>query len=219
MTLNPGMIDSILYYDADASAPETRTYVIYYNQPLNHSQAGSVHFPLRALITVHRNDDPTQAVNHVLASGYSIMEAKNVKAYGDTVYAYMFDKSTFSLDNFPQWIDTLRKYPEPNKAPVRKRQHQSIRPFGITYDQWWENDTINAHAYEYQAKCELGYFDFRFDLIISDPAQAAEYNSYWKQHAGCLIDLENPFFRTLTFSPALYSATMSATQNATKPKR
>ena len=74
-TLNPGLVDSILYYYASPVAPNTRTYVIYYNQPLNHSQSGSAHFPLRALITVNTNGNPTTAVNHVFASGYSIMGA------------------------------------------------------------------------------------------------------------------------------------------------
>ena len=417
---NQGVIDSILYYYADPAAPDTRTYIIYYNQPLNHSQAGSAHFPLRALITVHKDSDPTTAVNHIFASGYSIMsdylarpdslfaaehdcateiahryhanfiqiehryfqqsapaqcwtnlddlraeeaaadfhnffealkkvlkgkfvmsgvskggittllqhrfypddadvyvpysapffntdrdttmqrywytngwneyyrnmfntvrqngfyrqnqifpaflkmrggaatqarqdsiywfylasiadfgyqehtygdtasiraqmywndsimQAKHVQPYSDTVYAYMFDKRTFSLDLFPQWLDTLRKYPEPHQAPKAKFQNRHIRPFGITYDQWW-TDTINATAYEYQAKCELGYYDFRFDLILPDAAQAAEFNTFWKQKTGCFMDLNNPYYRTLTFSPALYDATMAATQNATKP--
>ena len=418
-TLNPGLVDSILYYNASPAAPNTRTYVIYYNQPLNHSQSGSAHFPLRALITVNTNGNPTTAVNHVYASGYSIMGAyleapdsvfaaeidcaneiarryngnfiqiehryfqhsapaqcwtnlddlraeeaaadfhnffealkkvlkgkyvmsgvskggvttllqhrfypndmdifvpysapffdsdrdstleqywfthgwnqyyrdlfltiakngisrkdsifpvylkmqgpKNTQAaidstylnylsyvtgfgyeehaygdtasirlqmyrndsimqakgvqYGDTVYAYMFDAYTFSLDSFPKWIDTLRKYPEPNQAPVIKRQHRHVRPFGVTYDEWW-SDTVDARAYEYQAKCELGYYDCRFDHIIDSAALAAEFNNYWKQHAGCLLDLQNPCYRSLTYSPALYNATMTATQNATKP--
>lgn len=419
---NEGVIDSILYYYADPAAPETRTYIIYYNQPLKHAQAGGAHFPLRALITVHKNSDPTTAVNHVYASGYSIlgdflarpdscfaadktscdteiahrynanfiqiehryfqqsapqncwtnlddlraeeaaadfhnlfealkkvlkgkyvmsgvskggittllqhrfypddadifvpyaapffrtdrdttmqrywyttgwnkeyrdmfmavrrngiyqkdnifpiflkmrggsknqaqldtaylfylssvavfgykehaysdtasihwqmyrndsiMRAKNVQAYGDTVYAFMLDKRTFSLDNFPEWIDTLRKYPEPNQAPTIKRQNKHIRPFGITYDDWWKGDSINAVAYDYQAKCELGYFDNRFDLIIEDAADAAAYNAYWKQHAGCVLDLGNPYYRHLTYSPTLYDETMSTTQNTTKP--
>ena len=420
-TLNPGLIDSIHYYAATPKAPDTRTYVIYYNQPLKHSQSGSAHFPLRALITVYKNADPTTAVNHVYASGYSlmgdflanpdasfaagnncvteiahrynanfiqiehryfqqsapqncwtnlddlraeeaaadfhnlfegfkkvlkgkfvmsgvskggittllqhrfypndmdiyvpysapffntdrdttmqqywytngwnkeyldmfmnirrsgiyrrdnifpaflkmrgsadtkaaqdsvywyylseiavfgyqehaygdtasiryqmyrndsIMEAKHVQAYGDTVYAFMFDKSTFNLDQFPQWLDTLRKYPEPNQAPRFQRRQKHIRPFGITYNQWWGNDSVDGAAYVYQAKRELGYFDYRFDLIIEDAAQAAEYNNYWKQQTGCLIDLESPFFRNLSFSADLYDATMTATQNATKP--
>ena len=418
---NPGFIDSIRYYEADAAAPETRTYVIYYNQPLKHAQPQGAHFPLRALITVFKDGDPTKAVNHIYVSGYSIMsaylaqpesvfatskdacdaeiahryhanfiqiehryfqqsapqncwtnlddlraeeaaadfhnlfealkkvlkgkyvmsgvskggittllqhrfypndmdifvpysapffrtdrdttmqrywyttgwneeyrdmfmnvrragiyhnetifpaylkmeggadtkaktdsiylfyldavgafgyrehaysdtlsirlqmyrndsimQAKNV-AYGDTVYAYMFQKNTFSLDSFEAWIDTLRKYPEPNQAPAVKRQRQHIRPFGITYNEWWGRDTINAGAYEYQAKRELGYFDHRFDLIIDDAATAVGYNNLWKQEAGCVLNLENPYYRNLTYSPTLYDETMAATQNATKP--
>lgn len=419
LDLNSGVIDSILYYDANPSAPNTRTYMVYYNQPLNHSQSGSAHFPLRALITVNTNGNPTTAVNHVYASGYSLMGAylespdsifaaeigcdneiahrynanfiqiehryyqqsapaqcwtnlddlraeeaaadfhnffealkkvlkgkyvmsgvskggittllqhrfypsdmdiyvpysapffdsncdttmpqywfthgwneyyrdifrtvaqngiyrkdsifpvylkmqgaKNTQAavdsaylhylsyvaefgyhehaysdtaslrlqmyrndsimqakgvqYGDTVYAYMFDAFSFSLDSFPKWIDTLRKYPGPNQAPVIRRQHRHIRPFGITYNEWW-SDTIDARAYEYQAKCELGYYDCSFNHIIDSAALATEYNNYWKQHAGSLLDLQNPCFRSLTFNPSLYNTTMTATQNATKP--
>lgn len=420
-TLNPGLIDSILYYNTDPDAPDTRTYVVYYNQPLKHAQAGSAKFPLRALITVFKDSDPTTAVNHIYASGYSIMKesldnpdasfatskddsdaeiahryhanhiqiehryfqqsapaecwtmlddlraeeaaadfhnlfealkkvlkgkyvmsgvskggittllqhrfypndmdifvpyaapffntdrdtemqqymltngwskeyrdlflavqkngtyrrdaifpiylkmqggadtqakqdtiymyylcavgefgyeehcysdtasirrqmyrndsimrAKHVEAYGDTVYAYMFEKVSFSLDSFPKWIDTLRKYPEPKQAPSVKKQKQFIRPFGITYDQWW-SDTINAAAYEYQAKTELGYFDLRFDLLVDDAADAAGFNELWKEKAGCKMDLEKPFYRSLTFNPALYNETMTATRNATTP--
>ena len=420
-TFNPGLIDSILYYDANPEAPDTRTYVVYYNQPLKHAQPGSAKFPLRALITVFKDNDPTTAVNHVYASGYSIMEAsldnpdasfaaakdecnaeiahryhanhiqiehryyqqsapaqcwtnlddlraeeaaadfhaffealkkvlkgkyvmsgvskggittllqhrfypndmdifvpysapffntdrdttmqqywltngwskehrelfktiqqngiyrrdaifpiylkmqggaatqaksdtlfmyylcsiaeygyqehcygdtvsirkqmyrndsitraKHVEAYGDTVYAYMFEKCLFSLDSFPKWIDTLRKYPEPNQAPKVKKQKQFFLPFGITYDQWWGENHTEA-AYQYQAKTELGYFDLRFDLIIDEAADAAGYNELWKTKAGCKMDLEKPFYRNLTYSPTLYDETMSATQNATKP--
>ena len=421
-TLNPGLVDSILYYNADPHAPNTRTYVVYYNQPLKHANAAGVHFPLRALITVQKNGDPTTAVNHVYASGYSIeqeflaspdstfveekescsaeiahrykgnyiqiehryfqesapaecwtilddlraeeaaadfhaffealkkvlkgkyvmsgvskggittllqhrfypndmdiyvpyaapffdtdrdstmyqywyttgwspefqeifmnvrkhgiveqetifpiylkmcggakreserdsaymyylsgvagfgyeehaysdtasiramlyrndsiMRAKNISGYGDTVYAFMFHKSRFSLDKFPEWIDTLRKYPEPNHAPKAQSRHRLHRPFGITYDQWWNNDSVNAHAYEYQAKCELGYYDIRFDRIIEDPATAAYYNNLWRQKVGCQLDQDNPYYSGLQFNPSLYHATMTATQNATKP--
>jgi len=422
---NATLIDSILYYPADAMGPETRTYVIYYHQPLNHAQPNGEQFPLRALVSVFRNGDPTKAVNHVYATGYnldleylyrpdstfyqsntecdaeiahrykanfiqiehryfqfsaptqcwtrldylraeeaaadfhalfeafkkvlkgkyvmsgvskggittllqhrfypndmdiyvpysapffdtdrdiemqkywyttgwnkewldrfmsfrrnalarkesiltiyfkmvgdastkpkqdslywhylraaadfgfwehaysdtaslrkithtndSIMRAKGVESYGDTVYAYMMDRIQYDLKNFPAWLDTLRKYPEPDKAPVRRGQSERFRlhhPFGITYDQWWGRDTIQAEAYEYQAKCELGYFDFRFDLIIEDASMAKLYNDYWVQNAGDLHSLINPFYRSLTFSPTLYNETMAATKNATKP--
>ena len=420
-TLNPGVIDSILYYEADPTAPNTRTYVIYYNQPLNHTQSGSAHFPLRALITVPTDGDPTQAINHIYASGYSIMatslmrpdscfavksdcsneiakryhanyiqiehryfqqsapyncwenlddlraeeaaadfhaffealkkvlkgkfvmsgvskggittllqhsfypndmdifvpysapffntdrdtimpqywyttgwsdefqdmfmsirrkgidhistifpiflkvkggaqttakqdsirmdylsmigsfgyqehaysdtatlrqqmsrndqimQAMQVEAYGDTVCAFMLSMGSFDLSYFPYWISILRQYPDQQQIPGAKRQRHHIRPFGITEQQWWGVDTINGEAYEYQAKRELGYFDFRFDMIAENSEIAAGYNEYWKQHAGCLIDLVSPHYRTLTFSPDLYNTTMAATQNATKP--
>lgn len=417
---NPGVIDSIYYYNPDEKGPDTRTYVIYYHQPLNHTQPGSAQFPLRALITVFKDTDPTRAVNHIYASGYdidclyrpdsafaadkddctmeiawryhanyiqiehryfqfsapaecwttlddlraeeaaadfhyltealkkvlkgkyvmsgvskggiatllqhrfypndmdiyvpysapffntdrdlamqkywynngwnkeyldmfttvrkaaitnhrtifpiylkmlgggatqakidsiycyyllstaafgvyehaysdtaslrkqlvlndSIMKAKNIAPYGDTVYAYIIEKGKFTLADFPQWIDTLRKYPEPNQAPKRKLHLTNLRPFGITSKEWFENDSVKGKAYEYQAKCELGYFDYRFDEIIDDPASAKAFNDYWIQHAGCVHNLMYPYFRSRTFSPALYNETMAATQNAAKP--
>ena len=416
---NPDIIDSILYYVPDKAGPDTRTYVIYYHQPLNHSQPGSALFPLRALITVFKDNDPTMAVNHVYASGYniaevygpdsafladkndctteiawryhanyiqiehryfqysapsecwtrlddlraeeaaadfhnlfvalkkvlkgkyvmsgvskggittllqhkfypedmdiyvpysapffntdrdlemqkywyntgwnkeyrdmfmtirkeginnsdniypiyakmyggaktqgrrdslychymlsiaafgnnehaysdtaslrrqlyqndSIMKEKGVPPYGDTVYAYMLYQTKFSLMEFPQWLDTLRKYPDPEQAPKRTLRHNVLRPFGITAQEWWL-DTIQGEAYEYQSKCELGFYDYRFDMIIDNPTTAQTFNNYWVQHAGCVRDLSNPYYRSLTFNPALYNETMAATQNATKP--
>lgn len=66
-------------------------------------------------------------------------------------------------------------------------------------------------------KRELGYFDYRFDLLTDNEASAKAFNDYWLQHAGCLHDLWTPCFRELTFSSALYNETMEATRNATKP--
>ena len=158
----------------------------------------------------------TASIRRQMYRNDSIMRAKHVEAYGDTVYAYMFEKVSFSLDSFPKWIDTLRKYPEPKQAPSVKKQKQFIRPFGISYNQWW-SDTVNEAAYEYQAKTELGYFDLRFDLLVDDAADAAGFNELWKEKAGCKMDLEKPFYRSLTFNPALYNETMTATRNATTP--
>lgn len=419
---NPDIIDSILYYEPDAEGPDTRTYAIYYHQPLNHNQSGSAQFPLRALITVYKDADPTKAVNHIYASGYSITtsyldrpdsafhadetdcateiaaryhgnfiqiehryfqfsapaacwtnlddlraeeaaadfhnlfdalkkvlkgkyvmsgvskggittllqhkfypndmdifvpysapffdtdrdlemqkywynngwspyfrniymtirkngidnketifpcylkmrggaatqakldsvywlylasvagfgfedhaysdtasirkcmyrndsiaKAKGVKPYSDTVYAFMFDKDVFDLTNFPDWIDTLRKYPDKKQAPQRSMYGERIRPFGVSEKDWWSVDTIEGAAYNYQAKRELGYFDYRFDMILEDPASGQAFNDYWTQHVTCLHDLWLPFYSSLTFSPALYNQTMAATQNATKP--
>ena len=417
---NAGLIDSVLYYDQDPKGPDTRSYVIYYHQPLKHAQPTGEQFRLRAVITVFNDSDPTKAVNHIYASGYnidcdgrpdssflaeknectmeiawryhanyiqiehryfhlsapdecwtrlddlraeeaaadfhnlfeglkkvlkgkyvmsgvskggittllqhkfypndmdifvpysapffdtdrdlemqkywyttgwskefldifmavrkkginnketifpiytkmyggaktegrkdtlyscylmsvasfgidehaysdtasirrqikendSIMRTKGIMDYCDTVYAYMIQKEKFSLKNFPEWLDTLRKYPDQNQAPIHYQRRFSIRPFGIKSSEWYDRDSLKGEAYEYQSKCELGYFDFRFDLIIDDPATAKQYNDYWVEHAGCARDLSTPYYRTLTFNPSLYNETMTATQNATKP--
>ena len=419
---NPNVIDSILYYPADAAGPDTRTYVMYYHQPLNHSQAGSPQFPLRALITVYRDSDPTQAVNHIYASGYSIMEgylerpdslykadktdcvaeishryhanfiqiehryfqfsapaecwttlddlraeeaaadfhnlfdalkkvlkgkyvmsgvskggiatllqhrfypndmdifvpysapffntdrdtvlqkyyfntgwskefrdmyttirrngiyyknkifppylkmnsecktqaaidstywhyladvasfgfrdhaysdtlsirrqmtrndsimrAKGVELYGDTVYAYLFSKGVFDMIGFPAWIDTLRKYPEKQQVPVLPRRSNRLDPFGVTEHDWWVDDSIEGAAYQYQSKCELGYFDLRFDEILEDPVSAQNFNQFWKDTIGCARDLWSPYFRDRQFNRSLYDETMAATKNATTP--
>ena len=62
---NKGLIDSIRPFPADKQAPQLSTYVIYYNQPMNHVTVGSPRFHMRALITVDTTTDVTNAVNHV----------------------------------------------------------------------------------------------------------------------------------------------------------
>ncbi len=74
LTNNKGLIDSIRAYDPDSQAPHYTTYIVYYNQPLQHAVPGSPHFHLRALLTVDNRQDATKAVNHVYCSGYNIME-------------------------------------------------------------------------------------------------------------------------------------------------
>ena len=69
---NEGLIDSITWYNPHPDAPNYRTYVIFYNQPLYHNDPQSDRFHLRALITVDTRNDVTKAINHVYASGYSI---------------------------------------------------------------------------------------------------------------------------------------------------
>ncbi len=147
----------------------------------------------------------------------SIMRSKGI-GFGDTVCAYMLHKNTINLDSFPQWLDTLRKYPDPQQAP--KRQFQAFRsnPFGITYNQWWENNNYNANGYAYQSKCELGYYDLRFDIIYPDePEKGAMWNKFWKDKYTCMRNFESPFFASLTFDRSLYDATMTTTQQAVKP--
>ncbi len=422
---NQGVIDSIKLYRANPSAPETRTYAIFYNQPLLHNQPDGAHFPLRALLTVYNDADPTQAVNHVYCSGYSIMQgsveypdslfmlfgteapteiakryhanyiqiehryfqysspaecwknldpltaeeaaadfhnlftalkkvlkgkyvmsgvskggiatllqhrfypedmdifvpysapffdsdrdtelqhyfftqgltprhndwlmsirkfgldyieqtyaiyekmmggattqSKRDTIYGyylasigrlghgehayldtatinlqthkndsimkekgvvfsDTVCAYMVYKNSINLDSFPSWLDTLRKYPDPQQAPVRRMHVVKTEPFGVTYKEWWNNDPVgnpNANGYEYQSKRELGFFDIRFDLIYPDePEKGAMWNNYWIEKYGCLHNVLSPQFASITFDRSLYDATMQTTQNALKP--
>lgn len=146
----------------------------------------------------------------------SIMRSKGL-AYGDTVYAFMIEKFTFSLDSLSKWIDTLRAYPE--QAPVRRqlvRKHH-FRPFGIQENKWFSSDSIGGNAYEYQAKCELGYFDVRFDLILDDPKSGELWDNFWREKYGCLRDHDSPFFKTRTFNRALYDRIVKTTKNATKP--
>ena len=83
---NKGLIDSTSWYNPHPSAPNYRTYVIYYNQPLYHSDAQSARFHLRALITVDTRNDVTKAINHVYCSGYSI-EYPNL-ASPDSMFAH-----------------------------------------------------------------------------------------------------------------------------------
>lgn len=80
---NTGVIDSIKvvplesqylydYFDDPEEAVQTRTYIIYYNQPVRHSNPTGAHFPLRATLTVFNDADITTAVNHVNCGGYAL---------------------------------------------------------------------------------------------------------------------------------------------------
>lgn len=162
----------------------------------------------------------TASLRKQLYKNTQIMQQYGFNGYCDTVYAYMFEKCSFSLDSFGRWIDTLRAYPDPNQTPRRRlTQRRSHEPFGITEDEWWVRQNgkiISNHAYSYQSKCELGYYDFRFDLIVGEQAAPA-WNATYKQYVGCLRDFENPWCKNLTFHRDLYDRTMAATQNATKP--
>ena len=70
--LNQGFIDSVLNYPSDPEAPNTRTYAIYSHQPMKHAVPDGPSFPMRALITVDDQMDPTTAVNHVYCTGYEL---------------------------------------------------------------------------------------------------------------------------------------------------
>ena len=162
----------------------------------------------------------TASIRKQLVKNTQVMQQYGFNGYCDTIYAYMFEKVSFSLDSFGRWIDTLRAYPDPNQMPRRKvERRRAYEPFGITEDEWWvrQNGKITSnHAYSYQSKCELGYYDFRFDLIVGEQSAAA-WNAAYKQYVGCLRNFETPWFANLTFNRSLYDRTMTATQNATKP--
>ncbi len=166
--------------------------------------------------TDHAYNDTT-TIRRQMAKNLEIMKKKGL-AYGDTVYAFMLMKDAFSLDSLPQWIDTLRKYPE-SRAEMPKmavRRHH-VRPFGIKEAQWFDTTDSTGQGYEYQSKCELGYFDASFDLLFDDPKTAEEWQKFWSDKYSCIRDVYTPFFSKLTYSRVLYDRTMEATKNTTKP--
>ena len=148
----------------------------------------------------------------------SILNEKGLE-YGDTVYAFMVERSTFSLDSLANWLDTLRAYSKANKTSIKRKtvNKRYYRPFGIMEEEWYEGDSIGGKAYEYQSKCELGYYDVRFDLIFDDPEEGEQWENLWQENYGCLRDHDAPYFKSRTFSRALYDKAVETTKNATKP--
>ena len=161
----------------------------------------------------------TATIRKQLNKNTQVMQQYGFNEYCDTIYAYMFEKCSFSLDSFGRWIDTLRAYPDANQMPRRNVTRKTYEPFGITEDEWWVRQNgriVSCHAYSYQAKCELGYFDLRYDLIVGEQLAAA-WNDSYKRYVGCQRDFEPPWCAALTFNRNLYDRAMAATQNATKP--
>ena len=162
----------------------------------------------------HAYGDTTKIREQITTNDY-ILRANNL-TYGDTVYAFMIEKETFSLNKFQPWIDTLRKYPDPKQGPARVEHRRLHLPFGITEQEWKSgSDAVPITAYTYQAKCELGYYDYRFDEIVGKE-RAAEWNAYLKRY-GCYLDLMTPYFASITFNLSLYDRVNNTTQSATKP--
>ncbi len=161
----------------------------------------------------------TATIRQQLYKNTQIMQQYGFNGYCDTIYAYMFEKCAFSLDSFGRWIDTLRAYPDANQMPRRKVARKIYEPFGITENEWWVRENgkiVSCHAYTYQSQCELGYFDFRYNLIAGEQAAPA-WNAAYKKYVGYLRGFETPWCTSLTFNRSLYDRTMTATQNATKP--
>lgn len=162
----------------------------------------------------HTSSD-TAKIRRQIYKNDSILRVMNM-SYGDTVYTYMISSGSLVLDKFKTWLDTLRKYPDPIRGPQRVVHRQGRTPFGITEKEWFGNDEIPSTAYHYQAKCELGYYDYRFDDILGKE-KAADLNTYWKEHFTCAQCFYNPFFASCNFSRNLYDFVTNATRNATKP--
>lgn len=162
----------------------------------------------------------TASLRKQLYKNTQIMQQYGFNGYCDTIYAYMFEKCSFSLDSIGRWLDTLRAYPDANQMPRRRlTQRRSYEPFGITEDEWWvrqNGQIVSCHAYSYQSQCELGYYDLRYDLIVGEQAAPA-WNANYKKYVGYLRGYETPWCASLTFNRSLYDRTMTATQNATKP--
>ena len=147
----------------------------------------------------------------------TILQLKGL-VYGDTVYAFMIERSTYSLDSLPKWIDTLRAY-SGTEAKIKRKfvNRRHFRPFGVKKNEWFGENSSEGEAYSYQSKCELGYFDNRFDLLFDDPKDGEPWDKFWQEKYSCLRDYSTPFFKTLTFSRALYDQAVETTKNATKP--
>lgn len=161
----------------------------------------------------------TVTIREEMALNDSVMRSYGWSEPNDTVLSFWLAKDTFSLETFSAWIDTLRKYPDPQQAPVRPLTRRKKVPFGVSEEVWWKNDPEHvdiALAYDYQSKHELGYYDFRYNDIASNAEEAAAANTFWLTYAGCSRDLESPF-KSVQFSRNLYDRTMEATKNATKP--
>lgn len=161
----------------------------------------------------HAYSDTTKIREQIYIND-SILRANNL-SYGDTVYAYMISKEIFALDKFNPWLDTLRRYPN-QQGSANGMRRKLFLPFGITEKVWNSgSEAVPITAYIYQAKCELGYYDYRFDDIVG-PESAAQWNAYLRRY-GCYFDLLNPYFASRTFNRSLYDRVNAATQNATKP--
>ena len=82
VNMNPDVIDSIHRVAIDYAKLQeagvnpasivSRTYVIYYHQPRKHSEPQGEQFPLRAMMTVYNDADPTTAMNQFYIGGYAL---------------------------------------------------------------------------------------------------------------------------------------------------
>jgi hypothetical protein len=173
-----------------------------------------------AAVTQYGHNDhaynDTASIRKQMYKNQEVLNRKRLE-YGDTVYAFMLSKDAFSLDSLPRWIDTLRAHPNSTVPVQRSLVRRHYRPFGVKQNEWFDSKESTGQAYEYQSKCELGYYDARFDLLFDDAADAEKWQKFWSETYGCLRDVYSPLFSKLAFSRALYDRVMEATKNAQKP--
>lgn len=82
VTQNPDVIDSVRLIPVNVDSLEewqmsmsdlvTRSYLVYYHQPRKHSEPSGEQFPLRAVIIVYNDANPTTATNVLTIGGYSL---------------------------------------------------------------------------------------------------------------------------------------------------
>ena len=124
---NQGLIDSASWYNPHPAAPYSRTYVVYYNQPLYHDNPQSARFHMRALITVDTRNDVTKAVNHVYCSGYSID------------YPYLMNPDSMFAKDKGSTVEITKRY-NANYILIEHRYFQYSAP-----DKCWEDlDPLTA---------------------------------------------------------------------------
>jgi len=71
--LNPGVIDTVTYISSNGYGPKTlRSYMIHYHQPLQHDHPELGDLPLRAVLTIHHQEDFLNAMTQVNIGGYSL---------------------------------------------------------------------------------------------------------------------------------------------------
>lgn len=126
--LNVDIIDSTQEFPPHRDAPNYRTVLIYFHQPLDHANPQGPQFPMRALITVNTNGDPTTAVNHVYCTGYAMDYESLIRP--DSVYGKAAIDCTKEIG---------RRY-EGNFIQIEHRYYQYSAP----YHCWEDLDNLTA---------------------------------------------------------------------------
>lgn len=96
--LNPGVIDSVSEVANDPRYPElSRSYMIHYHQPLQHDNPSLGDLPLRALLSVRKDEDFTRLMTQVYIGGYDVDSLS--EKYPNYYFAYNLSNSRAELAN------------------------------------------------------------------------------------------------------------------------